>query len=106
MKEIKVLVFVIVLVFLFGLLRIMGVFVFDMASLMVPSDKRGVDAVNEGLSEGSEFFEKKLNRTPAEKQKAMNDAGLFYNPETGEWEEDLDKYDAYMNAKSGYNPDR
>jgi len=36
----------------------------------------------------------------------MNDAGLFYNPSTGEWEEDWEKYDAYLNAKTGYNPDR
>ena len=106
MREVKVVIFIIVGIFLLGFAKILLVFVFDMVSIAVPSDKHGVDAVNEGLKDGSEWFEKRIDRTPDEKRKAMNDAGLFYNPSTGEWEEDWEKYDAYLNAKTGYNPDR
>lgn len=106
MKAIKTFVFLIIAAFMLCLLKIIGVFVFDMASLMVPSGKSGIDDVNDGLKEGAEWFEKRSGMTPAEKQKAYNDAGLFYNPETGEWEEDPEKYSRYLNAKTGYNPDR
>ncbi len=106
MRAIKTFIFIIVAAFMLCLLKILGVFVFDMASLAVPSDKEGIEDVNEGLKDAASWFRERSGKTPEEIQKSYNDAGLFYNPETGEWEEDPERYSRYLNAKTGYNPDR
>ena len=106
MKEVKVLFLLVVGIIAFGLVRIIVVFIFDIAAVAVPSDRHGADAMNEWFEDESDRFAKKAYKSDAERNKARNEAGLFYNPETGEWEEDPDKYSRYLDAKYGYNPER
>jgi hypothetical protein len=101
MKGIKTIIFIVVAIFMIRLAIILGGFIIDMAGVAAPSDKHGVDALKEGLGDAADYFHEKSGRTDAQREKSMNDAGLFYNPSTGEYEEDWDKYSKYLDSKYG-----
>ncbi len=76
-------------------------FMFGMAEVATPSGLRGTDDLNDGMYKAGEWFHEHSGRSEAEREKSMNAAGLYYNPETGRYEEDPERFSRDLDAKYG-----
>jgi len=76
-------------------------FMFGMAEVAMPSGLSGTDDVNDGLHKAGEWFHEHSGMSDAEREKSLNAAGLYYNSETGQYEEDPDRYSRDLDAKYG-----
>ena len=101
MRGIKVSVFIVLSVFLCCLAWIICKFVIDMAGIAAPSDRQGIESINDGFGNAADYFHERSGRTDEQREKARNEAGIFYNQETGEYEDDPEKYSRYLDEKFG-----
>lgn len=82
---------------------IIGGGIFEWAALMAPTDKSGTEQLNDGFHDAGEWFHEKSGRSDTEREKSMNAAGLYYNSETGRYEEDPERFARELDAKYGHN---
>lgn len=101
MKLLKVLVAAIAGYFAVVLSILVLKFMFGMADVAKPSGLRGTDDLNDGLRKSGDWFHSHSGKSDSEREKSMNGAGLYYNPETGNYEEDPDRFSSELDEKYG-----
>ncbi len=99
MEAIKGFVLVIALYVAFQLITIIGGGIIDFAKLMMPGSGDPIEEVNKGLKDGADWFHEHSGRTDAQREAAYNAAGLYYNPKTGEYEEDPERFSRELDQK-------
>lgn len=85
------------------LVGIIGGAIFDFASLMVPDNRPADEQINDALHDCANWFHKQSGRTDAQREASHNAAGLYYNPNTGRYEEDQERFSRELDAKYGHN---
>ncbi len=101
MNEIKIIIAIIAFFVFFKFFMILGEGILDFASLMVPNDKDPIESINDDLQDAGDWFFEKSGRSKAERDASMEAAGLYYNPETGRYEEDEERHARYLDERFG-----
>lgn len=76
-------------------------FMFGMADVARPSGLRGTDDLNDGMKNAGSWFHEHSGRSDADREKSMNSAGLYHNSETGQYDEDPDRFSSDLDEKYG-----
>ncbi len=103
MQAIRAFILIILLIFSFEFLSIVLPGMFELLSLAVPNDKTPEESINEGIEEASRWFRERSGKSDAQHDADMRAAGLFYNNETGRYEENPYLYEQYLNERFGRN---
>lgn len=101
MKVLKIFVVIVFGYFCIRIAILVFQFMFGMAGVAMPEGGSSIDKINNSLHEGSNWFHEHSGMTEKEREKSMNAAGLYYNPETGRYEEDRGRLSRELDEKYG-----
>ena len=81
------------------LVIILGGAVFDFAKVAAPGSDDSVENINSSLEDGGNWLYEHSGMTKEQHEASMNAAGLYYNPETGKYEEDAERFSRELDMK-------
>ncbi len=98
-KAFKSIVVIIAVYVIAQLVFIIGGCIIDVSAIMFPSNDKPITGIKKTMNGCSDWFHEQSGRSDAEREKAYNESGLYYNEATGEYEEDQERFSKELDMK-------